>query len=68
VPLTTRPRVPVRLRAANAANTIGARALLVHARDDEAKGFYQHFDFEPSPSDPYHLLLSMKDLLRIIGA
>lgn len=56
------------LRAANAADTIGARALLVHAKDDEAKGFYEHFDFEPSPSDPYHLLLIMKDLLRIIGA
>lgn len=56
------------LRTANAADTVGARALLVHAKDDEAKGFYEHFDFEPSPSDPYHLLLIMKDLLRIVGA
>jgi GNAT superfamily N-acetyltransferase len=55
------------LRAASAADTIGARALLVHAKDDNAKGFYEHFDFEPSPSDPYHLLLIMKDLLRIVG-
>jgi GNAT superfamily N-acetyltransferase len=54
------------LRAASAADAIGARALLVHAKDDNAKGFYQHFDFEPSPSDPYHLLLIMKDLLRIL--
>ena len=43
------------LWAANAADTIGARALLV--QDDEAKGFYEHFDFEPSPSDPYHLIV-----------
>lgn len=55
------------LRAASAADTVGARALLVHAQDDNAKGFYEHFDFEPSPSDPYHLLLIMKDLLRIVG-
>lgn len=55
------------LRAASAADAIGARALLVHAKDDNAKGFYEHFDFEPSPSDPYHLLLIMKDLLRIAG-
>jgi GNAT superfamily N-acetyltransferase len=55
------------LRAASAADAIGARALLVHAKDDDAKGFYGHFDFEPSPSDPYHLLLIMKDLLRIVG-
>lgn len=55
------------LRVASAADTIGARALLVHAKDDNAKGFYEHFNFESSPSDPYHLLLIMKDLLRIIG-
>ena len=55
------------MRTAQAADTIGARALLVHAKDDEAKAFYQHFTFEPSPSDPYHLLLIMKDMLRIVA-
>ena len=55
------------LRTAQAAGTIGARALLVHAKDDSAKTFYEHFTFEPSPSDPYHLLLIMKDLLGIVG-
>ncbi|EQD42656.1 GCN5-related N-acetyltransferase [mine drainage metagenome] len=55
------------LRSASAADTIGARAVLVHAKDDAAKGFYEHFDFEPSPSDPYHLLLIMKDVKRILG-
>lgn len=55
------------LRAASAADTIGARALLVHAKDDNAKDFYEHFNFEPSPSDPYHLMLIMKDLFRIVG-
>ena len=37
------------------------------AKDDNAKAFYEHFTFETSPSDPYHLLLIMKDLLRIIA-
>lgn len=55
------------LRAASAADTIGARALLVHAKDDNAKAFYENFDFAPSPSDPYHLLLIMKVLLRTVG-
>jgi GNAT superfamily N-acetyltransferase len=55
------------LRTAQAADTIGARALLVHAKYDSAKAFHEHFTFEPSPSDPYHLLLVMKDLLRIVG-
>jgi len=53
------------LRTALAADTVGARALLVHAKNQSAKAFYEGFDFEPSPSDPYHLLLIMKDLFRI---
>jgi hypothetical protein len=48
------------------AETIGARALLMHAKDDEARAFYEHFAIEASPSDPYHLLLIMKDLLAIV--
>jgi GNAT superfamily N-acetyltransferase len=54
------------LRAAHAADTIGARALLVHAKDDGAKAFYEHFTFEASPSDSYHLLLIMKDLIKMV--
>ena len=53
------------IRAAGAADEIGARAVLVHAKDDEARAFYEHFDFEPSPIDPLHLFLLMKDLKRI---
>ena len=56
------------LRAAHAADTIGARALLVHAKDDGARAFYEHFTFEASPSDPYHLLLIMKDLMRMVDS
>lgn len=55
------------LRTAQAAETIGARALLVHAKDDEAKAFYEHFTLEASPSDPYQLFLIMKDLLAIVS-
>jgi GNAT superfamily N-acetyltransferase len=55
------------MRTAQAADTIGARALLVHAKDESAKAFYQHFTFETSPSDPYHLLLITKDSLQIVG-
>jgi GNAT superfamily N-acetyltransferase len=54
------------LRAAQAAHTIGARALLVHAKYDGARAFYEHFTFETSPTDPYHLLLIVKDLMQIV--
>lgn len=49
-----------------AAKIAGARALLVHAIDDPARGFYEHFGFEPSPVDKYTLLLLMKDLRVMI--
>ncbi len=52
------------IRSAGAASAIGARAVLVHAKDDQARAFYEHFNFEPSPSDPYHLMLLMKDIQR----
>jgi hypothetical protein len=38
----------------------------VHAKDEEAHAFYRHFDFEPSPTDPLHLFLLMKDLRAIL--
>lgn len=55
------------LRALSAADQIGVRAVLVHAKDDEARAFYEHFDFEASPSDLLHLLILMKDLRRSLG-
>lgn len=39
--------------------------ILVHPKDDEAKAFCEHFDFEPRPTDPYHLFLLMKDLRQL---
>jgi predicted N-acetyltransferase YhbS len=50
------------LRAASAAETIGARAVLVHAIDAAARGFYEHFGFDRSPLDDLELMLLMKDL------
>lgn len=55
------------LRSVDAAEIIGVRALLVHALHDHASAFYAHFDFEPSPTDPLHLLLLIKDARAISG-
>ena len=55
------------LRTAQAADIAGIRALLVHAKDDDARAWYEQFDFEPSPTDPYHLFLLMKDLRALLG-
>jgi len=45
----------------------GIRAFAVHAKDDAAKAFYLRFDFEPSPSDPYHIYRLMKDVRAVIA-
>lgn len=55
------------LRTDGAAEIAGIRALLVHAKDEDARSRYGRFDLEPSPTDPYHLFLLMKDLRALLG-
>jgi predicted N-acetyltransferase YhbS len=50
------------LRVYSASEIIGARAVLVHALDAGARGFYERFGFERSPLNDHHLMLLMKDL------
>jgi len=54
-------------RTLAAAAIAGIRALAVHANDERARGFYEHFGFRPSPSDPLHLFVLLKDLQGITG-
>jgi N-acetylglutamate synthase-like GNAT family acetyltransferase len=54
------------LRTVNAADIAGIRALFVHAKDDKAKRFYEHFDFRPSNIDPYHLYCLIKDIKQLL--
>ena len=52
----------VLLRCAEAAEAIGARVLLVHAKHESAKQWYMQFAFEESPTDPLQLLMLLKDV------
>ncbi|RMX15873.1 N-acetyltransferase [Vandammella animalimorsus] len=54
------------LRTAQAADIAGIRCLLVHAKDDAARRWYESWEFEPSPTDPYHLWLLLKDLKAML--
>ena len=48
---------------------VGAAALSVHCRDEQARAFYlANGDFLPSPANTLHLLLSMKQLSRMLGS
>lgn len=55
------------LRTIQAADIAGIRALAVHAKDDKARQYYEQFDFIPSPTDPLHLFVLLKDLSKIVG-
>ena len=55
------------LRTAQAADIAGIRCLLVHAKDEAARQWYESWEFEPSPTDPYHLFLMLKDLKALLA-
>ena len=49
-------------RTLQVADIAGVRALLVHARDDSARGFYMHLGFEPFQDEPFVLYRLVKDI------
>lgn len=56
------------LRSLQAADIIGCRAVLVHAKDAAAQAFYRKFGFESSPIDEFHLFLLMKDIQATLAS
>jgi len=54
------------LRTLQAADIAGIRAFSVHAKDEEARAFYEHFHFIPSPVDPMHMFVLLKDIKALI--
>ncbi|MGX8013376.1 GNAT family N-acetyltransferase [Mesorhizobium sp. ORM8.1] len=53
------------LRSLQAADIAGIRALTVHAKDDNARSFYERYGFMRSPTDPLHLYVLIKDLKNL---
>jgi GNAT superfamily N-acetyltransferase len=51
-------------RALAGAETIGGRAFLVHAKDEEARAYYERFGMEASPTNPLHLFFLFKDIRK----
>lgn len=47
-------------RTMQAAEILGIRGIVVHAISEEAKQFYEHYGFSPSPTQPMTLILSIK--------
>jgi GNAT superfamily N-acetyltransferase len=49
------------LRTLDAAEVVGVRVLLVHCASEDARNFYLKRGFDPSPTDPMHLMIMLKD-------
>lgn len=56
------------VRVLQAADIVGCRAVMVQAKDEDARAFYQRFGFEASISDPFRLFLLLKDIKASLGA
>ncbi len=50
------------LRTIQAADIAGLRAMITHAKDEDAKGFYEKYGFESSPTNELHLMLSINNI------
>ncbi|HHC73861.1 MAG TPA: N-acetyltransferase [Thiothrix sp.] len=54
------------LRSSQAAQYIGAKALVVDALSEQARQFYQRFGFRPSPLDEFRLMLSFREIQQYL--
>lgn len=54
-------------RSLEASRAIGGVAVLVHALDDDARAFYEKYDFERSPTNEYHLMMLMSDIAATLS-
>lgn len=54
------------LRTLAAADIAGLRAVVVDAKDEAAKGFYEKFHFEPFADHPMRLALILKDIRAML--
>jgi GNAT superfamily N-acetyltransferase len=52
-------------RALNVSHDVGVRAVLVHAKDEEACGWYKKYGFIESPTDPFQLFLLMQNIEKM---
>nr|WP_279239775.1 GNAT family N-acetyltransferase [Scytonema sp. UIC 10036] len=55
-------------RSLGVSKTTGCFAVVVEAIDDEAVRFYQRFEFQTFPDQPYKLFRTLKNIAQIFGA
>lgn len=55
------------LRSLRASEAIAARAFFVHAKDEEARAFYERFGMTQAPDNPFDLFLLFEDVRATLG-
>jgi GNAT superfamily N-acetyltransferase len=55
------------LRIAGAAETVGVRAILVHAMSENARASYERFGFRASPVEPMTLMMTVEEVARLLS-
>ncbi len=53
-------------RVAQAADAMGLRGIVVHAISEQAKSFYLALGFDPSPSEPMTLMVTLADIRAVL--
>lgn len=54
-------------RTVAVAENAGVRAVLVHALHEQARAFYMHYGFQPSPVHPLTLMLRLRSVKGVMG-
>lgn len=54
-------------RTLGAADTIGVRALVLHALSERAKAFYERHGFRQSPTDPMDLTITLEEAANLLS-
>jgi predicted N-acetyltransferase YhbS len=55
------------VRSVSAADIAGLSAVVVDAKDDDAKAFYEKMGFIPGPEDEFQLFMKMSDVRRVLS-
>ncbi len=53
-------------RASSSSHEVGAMLLVVDAKDDQARAFYERYDFQRFADEPFRLFLPMDDADRLV--
>ncbi|MEO5742423.1 MAG: GNAT family N-acetyltransferase [Vicinamibacterales bacterium] len=55
------------LRTLTVAETVGIRAILLHAISEDSKRFYVYHGFAASPVDPMAMMITLADVEKAMG-